>query len=122
QRAQRLLRLTDQVTSRAEGRRTAAKLRERQAAAAAHEEALRSSRQFADRAIGVLSKKQQRAELVDTYWQLMRSGETNTSAGKALGQARRSGTTIRQAHHYQTRVLAPGMVWSGRYLDVRERL
>jgi transposase, IS30 family len=121
-RAQRLLRLTDQVTSRAEGQRTAAKLRERQAAAAAHEEALRSSRQFADRAIGVPSKKQQRAELVDTYWQLMRSGETNASACRVLGMSRRSGTTIRQAHHYQTRVRAPGVVWSGRYLDIRERL
>ena len=44
---------------RAEGQRTAAKLGERQAAAAAHEEALRSSRQYADRTV-VLSKKQQR--------------------------------------------------------------
>jgi hypothetical protein len=121
--AQRLLRLTDQVTSRAEGQRTAAKLRDRRAAAAAHEEALRSSRQYADRTIGVWSKKQQqRAELVDTYWQLMRSGETNTSACRVLGMSRRSGTTIRQAHHYQTRVLAPRVVWSGRYLDVQERL
>jgi lambda repressor-like predicted transcriptional regulator len=71
----------------------------------------------------VLSKKQQqRAELVDTYWQLMRSGETNTSACRVLGMSRRSGTTIRRAHHYQTRVRAPRVVWSGRYLDARERL
>ena len=41
--AQRLLRLSDQVTVRAERQRAAAKLRERQAAMAAHEEALRSS-------------------------------------------------------------------------------
>lgn len=121
--AQRLLRLTDQVAARAERQRAAAKLRERRAAAAAHEEALRSSRQYADRAAGVLSKKQQqRAELVDTYWQLMRSGETNTSACRVLGMSRRSGTTIRRAHQYQTRVRVPGVVWSGRYLDVRERL
>ena len=121
--AQRLLRLTDQVAARAELQRAAAKLRARRAAAAAHEEALRSSRQYADRAAGVLSKQQQqRAELVDTYWQLMRSGETNASAGKVLGMSRRSGTTIRRAHHYQTRVRVPGVVWSGRYLDVRERL
>jgi IS30 family transposase len=93
--AQRLLRLSDQVTARAEGQRAAAKLRERQAAMAAHEEALRSSRQFADRTAGVLSKKQQqRAELVDTYWQLMRSGETNAGACRVLGMSRRSGTTI----------------------------
>jgi transposase, IS30 family len=122
-RAQRLLRLTDQVTARAERQRAAAKLRERQAAAAAREEALGSSRQYADRTAGVWSKKQQqRAELVDTYWQLMRSGETNTSACRVLGMSRRSGTTIRRAHQYQTRVLAPAVVWSGRYLDIRERL
>ena len=70
----------------------------------------------------MVSKRQQRAELVDTYWQLMRSGETNTNACKVLGMSRRSGTTIRRAHHYQTRVRAPRVVWSGRYLDARERL
>jgi transposase, IS30 family len=120
--AQRLLRLTDQVTTRAERQRAAAKLRERQAAAAAHEEALRTSRQYADRTVVLSQKQQQRAELIDTYWQLMRSGETNTSAWRSLGMSRRSGTTIRRAHHYQTRVLAPRVVWSGRYLDARERL
>jgi len=121
--AQRLLRLSDQGTARAEGQRAAAMLRERRAAMAAYEEALRSSRQYADRTAGVLSRKQQqRAELVDTYWQLMRSGETNASACRVLGMSRRSGTTIRAAHQYQTRVLVPRAVWSGRYLDVRERL
>jgi IS30 family transposase len=121
--AQRLLRFSDQVTARAERQRAAAKLRERQAGAAAHEEAVRSSRQYADRTAVVLStKQQQRAELVDTYWQLMRSGETNTNACKLLGMSRRSGTTIRRGHQYQTRVLVPPVVWSGRYLDIRERL
>ena len=73
-RAQRLLRLTDQVTARAERPRAAAKLRERQAAAAAQQEALRTSWQYVDRTLGVPSmKQQQRAELIDTYWQLMRS-------------------------------------------------
>jgi transposase, IS30 family len=89
---------------------------------AAHEEALRSSRQYADRTVALSKKQQQRAELVDTYWQLMRSGETNTNACKVLGMSRRSGTTIRRAHQYQTRVLAPRAVWSSRYLDIRERL
>jgi IS30 family transposase len=36
--------------------------------------------------------------------------------------SRRSGTTIRRAHQYQTRVRAPRVVWSSRYLDIRERL
>jgi hypothetical protein len=86
--------LSDQVTVRAERRRAAAQLRERQAAMAAHEEALRSSRQFADRTVVLSQRQQQRAELVDTYWQLMRSEETNTSACTVLGMSRRSGTTI----------------------------
>ena len=81
-----------------------------------------SSRQYADRTVVLSKKQQQRAELVDTYWQLMRSGETNTGACRVLGMSRRSGTTIRRAHQYQTRVRAPRVVWSGRYLDVRERL
>jgi hypothetical protein len=67
--------LSDQVTARAERQRAAAQLRERQAAAAAHQEALRSSREYADRTVVLSQKQQQRAELVDTYWQLMRSGE-----------------------------------------------
>jgi transposase, IS30 family len=120
--AQRLLRLSDQVTSRAERQRATAKLRERQAAVAAHEEALRVLAAVRDRTVVLSTKQQQRIELVDTYWQLMRSGETNASACRVLGMSRRSGTTIRAAHHYQTRVRTPRVVWSGRYLDVRERL
>ena len=89
---------------------------------AAHEEALRSSRGYADRTVGLSKKQQQRAELDDTYWQLMRSGETNMSASRVLGMRRRSGTKIRRAHQYQTRVLVPRVAWSGRYLDLRERL
>ena len=98
-RAQRLLRLSDQVTSRAERLRAAAKLGERRAAAAAHEQALRSSRQYTDRTVVLSTKQQQRAELVDTYWQLMRSGETNASACRVLGMSRRSGTTVRVLPH-----------------------
>jgi transposase, IS30 family len=114
--------LSDQVMARAERQRAAAQLGERQAAMAAHEEALRSSRRYADHTGVRSTKQQQRAELVDTYWQLMRSGETNTSACRVLGMSRRSGTTIRRAHQYQTRARVPRVVWSGRYLDVRERL
>jgi transposase len=67
-RAQRLLRLSGQVTATAERQRATAKLPERQLAMSAHEVALRSSRQYADHTVGVPSKKQQqRVELVDTY-------------------------------------------------------
>jgi hypothetical protein len=63
------------------------------------------------------TKQQQRAELVDTNWQLMRSGETNASACRVLGMSRRSGTTIRRAHQYQTRVLVPPVVCAVVFVD-----
>src|SRR5215207_7527241 len=90
--AQRLLRLTDQVTARAERQRAAAKLGERQAAAAAHEEALRSSRQYADRTV-VLSKKQQqqRAELQALVLVSPDLISCQYVSTRVLGMSRRSG-------------------------------
>jgi transposase, IS30 family len=78
----------------------------------------------AEQAAGlVVSEAQrQRAGRIDAYWQLMRSGETNTSATRLLGMSRRSGTNIRRAHRHQTPRSPRLAVSSGRYLDVRERL
>lgn len=56
------------------------------------------------------------------YWQLMRSGLTNTAACMILGVNRRTGGRIRARYRQQsaapTRPVAP----SGRYLSLRERL
>ncbi len=55
------------------------------------------------------------------YWELMRSGMTNTAACKILGVSRQLGTRIRQRSRYQTRPPAPPE-HGGRYLSLWERL
>lgn len=89
QQVQRILRLADETAARAESQRQAAVLSGRRAALAANAEALRSSRVFAERAAGSVPSeaKRRRAERVDAYWQLMRSGETNTNASRLLGMS-----------------------------------
>jgi transposase, IS30 family len=120
----RRLRLTDQAASRAEQDRRDRVQADRRAALEAHRGALRSSRRFAERAAGVAvpEAQQRRADRVDAYWQLMRSGETNTSASRLLGMSRRSGTNIRRAQQHQTHRPAHVGVSSGRCLDLRERV
>ena len=56
------------------------------------------------------------------YWQLMRSGLTNTAACKILGVSRRLGSRIRQRSRYQTVAQTQPERWSGRYLSLPERL
>lgn len=61
-------------------------------------------------------------QLRDTrYWDLMRSGLTNTAACKILGVSRRLGSRIRQRSHYQT-VASAQPDGCGRYLSLSERL
>lgn len=55
------------------------------------------------------------------YWQLMRSGMTNTEACRLLGMSRKTGGAIRRATGQQIPCLHPPH-WSGRYLDARERV
>lgn len=56
------------------------------------------------------------------YWELMRSGLTNTAACKILGVSRRAGSRIRHRSRYQTVAQTPPKRWSGRYLSLLERL
>ena len=56
------------------------------------------------------------------YWELMRSGLTNTAACKILGVSRRLGSRIRHRSRYQTVAQTPAKRWSGRYLSLPERL
>jgi hypothetical protein len=91
--AQRVLRLTDRVTAKAERDRLDVVRANRRADLAAHREALRSSRRFADQAAGLVlseAQRQRAPERTDAYWQLMRSGETNANACRLLGMSRRS--------------------------------
>jgi transposase, IS30 family len=62
-------------------------------------------------------------EVRDTrYWQLMRSGLTNTAACTILGVNRRTGGRIRARYRQQTAAPARPNPTSGRYLSLRERL
>ena len=56
------------------------------------------------------------------YWELMRSGLTNTAVCKILGVSRRLGSRIRHRSRYQTVAQTPAKRWSGRYLSLPERL
>ena len=56
------------------------------------------------------------------YWQLMRSGLTNTAACTILGVNRRTGGRIRTRYRQQTASPTPPIAPSGRYLSLHERL
>jgi IS30 family transposase len=62
-------------------------------------------------------------EIRDTqYWQLMRSGLTNTAACMILGVTRRTGGRIRARYRQQSAAPARPIAPSGGYLSLRERL
>ena len=92
--AGRILHLNDRAAARAEDRRGRLVAAEQRAAVAAHREALASSRQVANRSALVgkdpSPAQRRRAKRNAAYWQLMRSGETNTNACKILGMCRPS--------------------------------
>ena len=62
-------------------------------------------------------------QLRDTrYWELMRSGLSNTEASRILGMHRKTGTRIRAVHYQQTAPPSLAGAPMGRYLSPRERL
>jgi len=89
--------------------------------AAAERRAVRDSARHIEE---LLTTPQQTAkEQRDTrYWELMRSGLTNTAACKVLGVHRKTGSRIRRLHHQQTAPRTQLPRASGRYLSLRERL
>jgi IS30 family transposase len=58
----------------------------------------------------------------ERYWELMRSGLTNTAACRILGVHRKTGTHIRARRRHQTAPPGRAAALSGRYLSLRERL
>ena len=56
------------------------------------------------------------------YWELMRSGLTNTEASRILGMHRNTGARIRARHQQQTVPPSRAGAPVGRYLSQRERL
>lgn len=56
------------------------------------------------------------------YWELMRSGMTNTGACKILGVTRKTGQRIRARRRHQSVAVTRPATPSGRYLSLTERL
>jgi len=104
-----------------EAARQRAVLIARREAGAADRRAVRASARHVELLLQPRSRS--KLELRDTrYWELMRSGLTNTAACKILGVTRRSGIRIRQRRRHQTAQQAQRDRWVGRYLSQRERL
>jgi transposase, IS30 family len=105
-----------------ESRRRRAAQRAQRERTAADRQAVRQSARHAEL---LLRRRAPRSdvEIRDTqYWQLMRSGMTNTAACKILGVTRRTGSQIRARYRRQTMPAQRAVPPSGRYLSLRERL
>ena len=61
-------------------------------------------------------------DLERRYWELMRTGTSNTEACRLLGMHRQAGTRIRKKSHHQTLGPIRPAYNSGRYLSLSERL
>jgi transposase, IS30 family len=97
----------------------------------AHEQARRERAAVEQRAVResarhvelLHTREPSKTEQRDTrYWELMRSGLTNTAACKLLGVTRRTGVLIRTRHRHQSVAPAQQGRSSGRYLSLHERL
>jgi transposase, IS30 family len=109
-----------------EDERRQARERARRARESAERQAARAAvRESARRAHLVTQGRSLRVDVQarDTrYWQLMRSGLTNTAACTILGVTRRTGGRIRARYRQQTAPPSRPVTPSGRYLSLRERL
>jgi transposase, IS30 family len=120
--AARQLRVSPRRAGVWETQRRQAGERERREWEAAERRAVRESARHAEL---LLRRRAPRSDVqvLDTrYWQLMRSGVTNTAGCKILGVTRRTGVRIRARYRQQTAARTRQAAWSGRYLSLRERL
>jgi IS30 family transposase len=105
-----------------EEERRRARERERHAREAAERRAARESARHAELLMAGRAPRTDVTARDTRYWQLMRSGLTNTAACKILDVTRRTGVQIRARHNQQTAPPARLAAASGRYLSLRERL
>jgi len=105
-----------------EQERHRARERARHAREAAERQAIRDSARHAEELMRTRAPRSD-VRMRDTrYWELMRSGLTNTAACTILGVTRRTGGRIRARNHQQTAPPARPGASAGRYLSLRERL
>lgn len=89
---------------------------------AAERRAVRESARYAEKLMQGRAPRSDVQRRDTQYWQLMRSGLSNTAACKLLGVNRRTGGLIRQRHRHQTVTATVKQPWAGRYLSLPERL
>jgi transposase, IS30 family len=89
---------------------------------AADRRAVRQSARHAELLLRARAPRSDVAARDTRYWQLMRSGMTNTAACKILAVTRRTGSRIRARYRQQTAAPARPAAKPGRYLTLRERL
>ncbi|GAA1847784.1 hypothetical protein GCM10009750_37710 [Agromyces salentinus] len=118
----RVLRLTPRRAEAFERERQATEHRKRNAATAAHRDALHASAGLVDAMLGETDATRRRRERADRYWQLMREGVSNVDACRILGMSRPVGTRIRKQNNFLIPSLTPPRPSSGRYLTGRERV
>ena len=120
--AARQLRVPPERVTAWEAERRRAGERARRDREAAERRAVRDSARHAEELMRARAPRSD-LQLRDTrYWELMRSGLTNTEASRILGMHRKTGARIRASHHQQTAPPSPASAPVGRYLSPRERL
>jgi IS30 family transposase len=120
--AARQLRLSPTRARSWENERRCAGERGRRERETAERRAVRESARHAELLMQT-RKRRSDVEVRDTrYWQLMRSGLTNTAACKILGVNRRTGGRIRARYRQQTAAPSRPASPPGRYLSLHERL
>jgi len=118
----RALRVSVVRARRWDAERRQATVRSGRERGAAERRAVRGSARYAE---ALLQGRAARSDVQrrDTrYWELMRSGLSNTAACKLLGVSRRTGGRIRQRHRHQTATATVKQPSDGRYLSLSERL
>ncbi len=102
--------------------RSQATARSRRERDAAERRAVRESARYAEALMQGRAPRSDVQRRDTQYWQLMRSGLSNTAACKLLGVNRRTGGLIRQRHRHQTAAPTVKQPSAGRYLSLPERL
>ncbi len=100
--------------------RSQATARSRRKRDAAERRAVRESARYAEALMQGRAPRSDVQRRDTQYWQLMRSGLSNTAACKLLGVNRRTGGLIRQRHRHQTAAPTVKQPSAGRYLSLPE--